>query len=162
MVGDDAVDLFGHGTIEAPQSRFHVGDGQAQLGRGESARQSGVGIPVDEDGVWRFLLEHRFDSAQHGPSLRSVGSTSDTEVVVGQRNGKLLEKNIGHFLVVVLAILLFVFRDRIFGSGTKNENINITTPITAPAPTPTRAPVSTPASTPSRSPASTPNRTPPE
>ena len=56
MIGQDAVDLFGHAPVEASKPGLHVGHGDVQLRSRQRPGQRGVGVSVDDDGVGGLLL----------------------------------------------------------------------------------------------------------
>ncbi len=102
-VGDEAVDLLRHVADEAAQARLDVRDGDAEFGGGERAGERAVGVAVDDDGVGRFALHHRLKSLEHLRRLARVRAGADAEVVVGLRQRQLLEEDVGHAGIVMLA-----------------------------------------------------------
>ena len=50
-VGQNAIDLFGHGAVEAAEPGFDVGHADAELHGGERDRDGGIDVADDEDEV---------------------------------------------------------------------------------------------------------------
>ncbi len=102
MVGQHAVLLLRHAHVVGAQAGLHMRDGDVQLGRGQRARQRGVGVAVDQHGV-RFLPEKDLlDLDQHLAGLPAVRAGADAQVVGRARDVQLLEKHGGHVAVVML------------------------------------------------------------
>ena len=103
VVGEHPVVLLGHPAVERPQAGLEVGQRQVQLHRGEGTgeraswcrrrRAPSRGV-LEEDGVHR---------REHGAGLDPVGAGADAEVDVGGRDVEILEEDVGHVGVVVLA-----------------------------------------------------------
>jgi hypothetical protein len=72
MICDYAVDFFRHISIEAAKTRFNVGHGEVELGRGKRTGESGVGIAIDKDCVGFLLQQHLLDPSQHFTCLSPV------------------------------------------------------------------------------------------
>ena len=58
-VGEDAVDLLGHGPVERAQAGLDVGHRDAELGRGERHGERRVDVAADADEVGRLLEQQR-------------------------------------------------------------------------------------------------------
>ena len=102
MVGEHAIMLLGHGPVEAAQPGLDVRDRYSQLGRGQGARQRGIGVAVDQDPIRALHLQHFFDANQHLPGLPAVPARPDAELVIRLRDGQLFEEAVGHLPIIVL------------------------------------------------------------
>ena len=51
-IGKNAIDLFRHGSVKAPQSCFHMGEGQAHLCGGQGRCQGGIDVADHHHHVW--------------------------------------------------------------------------------------------------------------
>ena len=102
-IGEDAIDLFGHRAIEAAQASLDVRDRNAELDRGQGARQRRVHVADDEDDV-RFLpLEHWLEAFHNFGRLHGVRTGADFQILVRGWDLQLGEKTLRHLFVVVLA-----------------------------------------------------------
>jgi len=102
-VGEDAVDLFGHGAVKTAEARFDVSDTNAELHGGERNRDSGIDVADDEDEVGLVVQKNGLDAFQDLGGLRGVGAGADFEVYMGHGDAHLAEENVGKLFVVVLA-----------------------------------------------------------
>ena len=102
MVGDDAVVLLGHPSVERTQTRLEVRQRDVHLDRRKGARRRGVGVPVHHHPVGPVLLERLVHLAEHGPRLTSVRVGTDRQVHVGGGDAEVTEEDIRHGDVVVL------------------------------------------------------------
>ncbi len=102
-VGDDPVDLLGHREVEAAQARLDVGDRQAHLHRGQHRRQGRVDVAGDDQQVGLLVLDHRLQPLHRARRLLGVGAGADLEHVIGRGHAELLEEDLRHRPVVVLA-----------------------------------------------------------
>ena len=102
MVGDDAVDLFGHLAVEGAQAGFDMGHRDVQLAGGQGAGEGGIGVAVNHQPVRLGFEEDFFDRFQHASGLGAMAAGADAEVV-GGLGIQFLEENVGHVLVVMLA-----------------------------------------------------------
>jgi hypothetical protein len=64
LVGEQAVELFGHGAVAAAQAGLHVRHGDVQLGRAERGGEGGVDVADDDHEVGAFLEEHRLEALE--------------------------------------------------------------------------------------------------
>ena len=103
LVGDDPVDLLGHRAVEAAQARLDVGDRDPHLRRGQRRRQGRVDVAGDEHQVGRLVDQDRLEALHHPRRLLGVAARADLEHVVGRRHPELLEEDLRHQPVVVLA-----------------------------------------------------------
>jgi hypothetical protein len=103
LVGDEAVELLGHRPVEAPQARLDVGDRDLQLGRRHGGRQRRVHVPGHEDHVGRPVDEDRLEALHHARGLLPVRARPDVEHEVRLADLELLEEDLRHRVVVVLA-----------------------------------------------------------
>jgi hypothetical protein len=67
-VGDDAVDLLGHGPVEAAQAGLHVGQREEPLRGHDGGRERRVDIPVDDDEGRTQILEGAVEGHHDRPS----------------------------------------------------------------------------------------------
>ena len=102
-VGQDTVQLFRHGLVEAAQSRLEVCDGDLQLRRGERSRERRVDIAGHEQDVGPLGEQDLLDPLQGARGLGAVRARADTEHVVGLGHAERLDEDLGHLAVVVLA-----------------------------------------------------------
>src|SRR5207302_1035513 len=103
MVGDDAVDLFRHASIEGPQPRLNMGNRNVKLGRRQRARQSRICITVHQCPVRPLISQNGFDCGQHSTSLFTVGARSNLKVVSRPGNLEFVEEDLRHVFVIMLA-----------------------------------------------------------
>ena len=102
LVGEDPVDLLRHAAVPAAQAALQVAEGDAQLVGGDRPRQGAVHVTDHEHEVRALLVHHAFQ-AQH--DVRHLGvrrAGLDAQPVVG-RKAELLEEDIGHPRIEVLA-----------------------------------------------------------
>lgn len=102
-VGEDAVDLLGHGHVEAAQPGFDMRHGDVQLGGGQRAGQGGIGVAIDQHGIGALVLQHFFDLDQHAPGHGAVAAAVNVQKVVGLFHAQLGKEDVGHVGVKVLA-----------------------------------------------------------
>ncbi|KAF5047213.1 hypothetical protein DSECCO2_462840 [anaerobic digester metagenome] len=103
MVGQDAVHLLGHGAVKRPEAGLDVGHGDVEFRGREGAGEGRVRVPVDEDHVRVPLLDHALDPDEHRARLLGMAPGADPEVMIGDRDLQLLEEDVRHPRVVVLA-----------------------------------------------------------
>ena len=103
VVGDDAVDLLGHATVEAPEPGLHVGDGDAGLRPDQRTGESGVRVAVHEDGVRPCGVDHPLERKEHPPDLLDPAPAADPQAVVGRAQVELREEGPRERRVPVLA-----------------------------------------------------------
>ena len=102
-IGEDAIDFFGHGAIEAAETGFDVSDGNAEFYGGERDGNGGIDVADDEDEIGLAFEEDGLDTLQDFGGLRGVRAGADFEIDVGRGNAHLAKENVGEFFVVVLA-----------------------------------------------------------
>ena len=102
-VGEDPVDLLGHGAVVAAQTGLDVADGDAQLHGGQCGGHGRVHVPGHHHQVGRVRDQQRFEAFHHLGGLLGVGAGADLEHVVGRGNAELFEEDLGHQAVVMLA-----------------------------------------------------------
>lgn len=112
MVGDDAIDLLGHGAVEGPQPGLDMCDGNVQLGGHEGAGQRRVGIAVDQNAVGAQGFQHRFELLKHGACHRPMPTAMDLQIVVGLLDAQLGKEDVGHLGIEMLAGMDQYFSDR--------------------------------------------------
>ena len=82
-VGHLAVDLFRHAGVETAQSRFDVGQADAQLGCGDRCRERGIDVSHDQDHIRLRLDQHRLEPFHDLGRLPRVTSRADLKIDVG-------------------------------------------------------------------------------
>jgi len=102
-IDDDAVDLLGHSPVEASKSGLDVGDGDAELCRGQCRRERGVHIAGDDHDVGRFIEHHAFETLERTRRLSPMRIGAHPEQVIRRWYSQLGEKHLRHLTVVVLA-----------------------------------------------------------
>ena len=101
-VGDDPVDLLGHGAIEAAQPRLDMGDRNLHLDRGQHGGQGRVDVAGDHHQVGFLVGQDRLQPFHRPRRLHRVAAGADLEHVVGGGHAELLQEDLGHQPVVVL------------------------------------------------------------
>ena len=102
-IGEDAVDLLRHLAVETPQPGFDVGDGNLHLHGGERAGDGRRDVADDDHQVGLFLLQDRLEGEQDLRHRRGDGARADFEIQVGLGDVQLVEEELRHFFVVMLA-----------------------------------------------------------
>src|SRR5216684_4040058 len=102
-VGQDAVDLFGHGAVKAAESGFDVGYADTKFGGGKRDSNGGVDVAYNEHQVGFALDENGFNALQDFGGLGGVRARTDFEIHVRRGDAHLAKENVGEFLVIVLA-----------------------------------------------------------
>jgi hypothetical protein len=74
VVGQDPVDLFGHGAITAAQSRLDVGHRDVEFGCCKCSGQGRIGIAVEQHAIREALDKQAFNLGEHLGRLLPVGS----------------------------------------------------------------------------------------
>src|SRR5579884_1126095 len=103
MIGDNAIDLFGHLTVETAQTRLNMRKKNMQFCRRQRSRERGIGIAKDDHPIWPYIKQHLLDSFEHAPCLRAMRAGTAAKMIVRLRQGQLLEKLFGHGEIIVLA-----------------------------------------------------------
>ena len=83
MIGQNTVDLFGHGPVEGTHSRFDMRDGNQQLRRGQGGSEGGVGIAEDDDHSGPGVAQDLLDRLQHPAGLGAMRGGADLQVEIG-------------------------------------------------------------------------------
>ena len=103
LVGHEAIDLFGHRAIEGAKPGFDVSDAHVQLGADERRGHRGIDVAVDEHEI-RLPFQHdRFEARHDFSRLGGVRPGAHREIDVRLGNPELLEEDVRHERVVVLA-----------------------------------------------------------
>jgi len=102
-VRQDAVDLFGHGHVEAAQTRLNVRHRNVQFGRSQRTGQGGVGVAIDQHGVGFFGQQDFFNLFEHAARHGPMPAAMNVQKVVGLVHAQLVKEDIGHVGVKVLA-----------------------------------------------------------
>src|SRR5690348_13247376 len=103
MVGDDSVVLLRHRAVVAPEPRLQVCDRDLHLHGGERSGQRRVDVAGNHDECGLLLEEDALDADECAGRLLGMRSRTDAEEDVGLRQAELLEEDVGHLRVVVLA-----------------------------------------------------------
>ena len=103
LVGQHAVDFFGHLAVVAAQTRLDMNDRHALLHRHQGAGQGGVDVADHEHRAGPALVDHRLKAAHDLGCLHRVAARADFEVDVGLRQAQILEQPVAHVAVVMLA-----------------------------------------------------------
>jgi len=103
LIGDQAIDFFGHAAVVGAESGFDMANADAKLGTNESGREGGVDIAVDEDKIGLAVQQNGFESDHYRGSLLRVGAGADAQIAIRLRHFELPKENIGHGGVVMLA-----------------------------------------------------------
>ena len=101
-VGEDAVDLLGHGLVVGAQSGFHVRHAEMQLLGRQRSRECRVRVAIDQHPVGLLAHQDLLDAFHHPAGERAVRQTVDSQLVGGFRNPHLLEEKLRHIAVEVL------------------------------------------------------------
>ena len=102
MVGQDPVDLLGHGPVEGAQPRLQVGHRDVQLDGRQGRGQRRVRVPVDQDPVRGQGRQGLIERSEHRPGLGAVPARAHTQVDIGRRDPQVGEEDVGEHRVVVL------------------------------------------------------------
>ena len=102
-VGEDAINVLGHGAVEAAESCFDVGYGNAELCSGQGDGDGAVDVADHEDEIGLAFEKDRLDASENFGGLRGVGAGADFEIDVRLGNAHLAEEDIGELFVIVLA-----------------------------------------------------------
>ncbi len=103
VIGDDPVDLLRHRAVEAPQPGLDVADRDPEPGRAERRGEGRVDVAGNQDEVRSLVAKHRLQPLEHARGLLAVAARADPEHVVRLRYPELLEEDLRHRPVVVLA-----------------------------------------------------------
>ena len=97
--------LISSGIVLSNERRagFDVADRDQELRRGQGRRHRRVHVARDEDDVGLGLEQHRLEALHDRGRLLRVRSRADAERVVRLADAELLEEDLGHLAVVVLA-----------------------------------------------------------
>jgi len=102
-VGEDAVNFFGHGTIEAAKAGFDVGYGNAKFHRSQRNGNGGIDVANHEYKVRLMFYQDGLNALENLGGLNGVSAGADFKIEVWRGNTHLAEENIGKGRVVVLA-----------------------------------------------------------
>ena len=102
-VGDEAVDLLGHPHVAAAQAGLHVGHRDAELLGVDGAGQGGVHVAHHQHAVGPRLQADLLEGHHDLGGLGGVAAAAGVEVVVGLGDAQLVEEDVAHLPVVVLA-----------------------------------------------------------
>ena len=102
-VGDDAVDLLGHGAVERAQPRLQVRRLHPQLHRRERAGDRRVHVPHHHDQIRPMLHQELLVGDHHLPGLLGVRAAAHPQVEMRLGQHEVPEEGVRHVEVVVLA-----------------------------------------------------------
>ena len=102
-IGQDAVDLLRHAPVARAQAGLHMGDPQSQLGGHERDGERGVDVAGDHHYLGVLAQENRLDLHHHLRGLLRVRAAARSEVHVRLGHAQILEEDVGHLRVVMLA-----------------------------------------------------------
>ena len=102
-IGEDAIDFFGHGAIEAAEAGFDVSDRDAEFYSSERNGDGGIDVADDENEIWLVFEQDGLDALEDFGSLCGVRAGADFEIDVRSRNAHLSKENVGKGFVVMLA-----------------------------------------------------------
>lgn len=94
VIGDDSIDFFRHAFVEGAKPCLDMRDRNVKLGRGECARRGGVGVAIDQYGLWLFGQHDLFEPFQHSPGHCAVAEAVDLKIVGGRRNLEFVKKDV--------------------------------------------------------------------
>ena len=103
VVGEHAVELLGHTTVERAHAGLDVNDRCGGLRRGERAGERRVGVAVNEHCVGGQLGDQRLERAEHARRLPGVRAAADAQLAIGPRQAQLGKEHARERVVVVLA-----------------------------------------------------------
>ena len=102
VVGDDAIVLFGHPAIEAPETRFDVDEGDLCGVGGQSTCGDRVRITLDDDGERPVFCKQSVETFGSATDLGPAPLCPNTDVDVRLRHAELVEEDTGELRVIVL------------------------------------------------------------
>ena len=102
-IGDDPVDLFGHGSVAAPQARLNVDERYPQVDRCQAAGDRAADIVDDQHHVGVILFADRLERLHDRRRLARRRSAVDPQVVNRLGYLELVEEKTAHSLVEMLA-----------------------------------------------------------
>src|SRR5215210_7936601 len=100
MVGYDAIVLFRHGPVVAPQAGLEMSYRHPRRGGCDRRTKRRVDIARNDDDVRSLLGEHSFDTDDHLGNLSAVAAGADSKGVIRMREVDLLEEDARHAAVV--------------------------------------------------------------
>ena len=83
----------------------------ARLGARQCAGERRVGVAIDEHDVGSLVLHHRLELCEHRAGLRAVRSAADVQMMIRRGDAELLEEDVRHPVIVVLAGVHQHFRE---------------------------------------------------
>ena len=102
-IGDDPVDLFGHGPVAAPQARLNVDERNAQMYRCQAAGDRAADIVDDQHHVGAVFFADRFECLHDRGGLARRRAAVDPQVVKRLGNLEFVEEKAAHLLIEMLA-----------------------------------------------------------
>jgi hypothetical protein len=103
LVGDDPVDLLRHRTVERAEARLHVADREQKLACGQRGGHGRVHVARHEHDVRLGLQQDRLEPLHDRGRLLRVRPGPDAERIFRLPHAELLDEDLGHLAVVVLA-----------------------------------------------------------
>ena len=113
MVRHHPVDLLGHPPIKAPQPSLHVTHNDRNLHRRQSPTENRVGVPLNQDDASVLPAEKNLLDPSHYPArLLPVAPGTHVKLVLGLKKPQVIEERLIHPIIIVLARVDHVIRDR--------------------------------------------------
>ncbi len=103
LVGEDAVDLLGHGPVAGAQAGFDVGDGDAELGGCEGRGQGAGDVADDDEELGAVAGELCLHGEQDRRGDLGVGGAVDLEHDIRLRDPEIAEEHLAHAGVMMLS-----------------------------------------------------------
>lgn len=103
VVGQDPVDLLGHGAVEGAQPRLQVSHRHVQFDGRQRPGKRGVRVSVDQHPVREVLGQHGIHGGEYRCGLHPVGTGAHLHVDIGGADSQVVEEHLGQQRVVVLA-----------------------------------------------------------
>jgi len=103
LVGDDAIDLFGHLAVIAAQAGFDMRHRNAFLRCDQRAGHRRIDVAHHQHARRPMAVERRLEPPHHFGGLCGVAARADIEIDVRARQAEVGEKPAAHVLVIVLA-----------------------------------------------------------
>ncbi len=101
-IGDDTVDLFGHGAVAAAEPRLEVGQRNTHLGRDERASQRRVHVAHHHHPVGPALEAEPLVGHHHARRLPGVAAAAHPQMTVGAGEAEVAQERVRHVVVVML------------------------------------------------------------
>ena len=103
VVGENTIVLLGHPTVEAPEPRLDVDEGDFGGVGGKRSGGDRVRVTLDDDGKRAIFTEESVESFGSATDLCAAAFRSNPDVNIGVSHAELVEEVPGQLRVVVLA-----------------------------------------------------------